>query len=239
MHLDDERLQRLLHGELAPSALGPVDAHLADCLECRQRVTLARREEQELFALLRQIDHAPPRVNARAIVTRATLRPPRALRWAAGLLLTAALASAAWAVPGSPLPAIAELVEGWLDRDGLPDPVPAPQGQATDVGRVTSGIAVLPGASLVIEFTAAANGAAHLRFTDSAYVKVLAPVGAATYTATSDRILVDNRAGTDTFDIEIPRSAPRIEVRVAGARTYLTSGGGGGAREIWMPLSQR
>src|SRR5688572_31719644 len=105
MHLDDERVQRLLHGELEPAGERLARQHLAACEDCRTRVDEARAEEHRIFALLREVDHPAPDADPRAIL--AAGRGPRARweRWAAGLLLVAAAGGAAYAAPGSPLPA--------------------------------------------------------------------------------------------------------------------------------------
>jgi len=48
MHLDDERLQRLLHGELEPGAETSIMGHLATCDPCRDQLTAARREAADV-----------------------------------------------------------------------------------------------------------------------------------------------------------------------------------------------
>ncbi|MGH7702071.1 MAG: anti-sigma factor family protein, partial [Gemmatimonadales bacterium] len=86
MHLDEEQIQRLLRGELAPPVATSVREHLAGCTDCRERVTQAEREESEVDSLLRHLDHPAPRIGAHAVLARAR-RP--GLRWgrsAAGVL---------------------------------------------------------------------------------------------------------------------------------------------------------
>ena len=65
MHLDEERVQRLLHDELAWTEVNPVREHVAQCADCRARLDLARREEDEVDALLRHLDHPAAPVTAR------------------------------------------------------------------------------------------------------------------------------------------------------------------------------
>jgi hypothetical protein len=67
-------------------------------------------------------------------------------------------------------------------------------------------------------------GLARVRLTDSAHVVVRAANGAATFSSDADRLVIDNRGGVGTFEIQIPRSAPRVEVLVNGARRYLKEG---------------
>jgi hypothetical protein len=55
-------------------------------------------------------------------------------------------------------------------------------------------------------------------------VVVRARQGAATFTSELDRLVIDNRGAASTFEIEIPRSAPRVEVRISQDRIYLKEG---------------
>jgi hypothetical protein len=57
--------------------------------------------------------------------------------------------------------------------------------------------------------------------TDSAQVVVRAPGGAATFSSDADRLVIDNRGGTGTFEIQIPRTAPRVEILVDQIRRFL------------------
>src|SRR5688500_7027672 len=104
MHLDEEQLQRMLHGEAAPVAGRPLREHLSACAECRERLRQAERDEAEVHALLRRVDHPAPAVSAEAVAARAGRAPDRGWgRWAAGILLALTAAGAAYAAPGSPL----------------------------------------------------------------------------------------------------------------------------------------
>jgi anti-sigma factor RsiW len=61
MHLDDERLQRLLQGELEPGAETSIMGHLATCEPCRDQLTTARREAAEVSRLLGFLDDPIPK----------------------------------------------------------------------------------------------------------------------------------------------------------------------------------
>ena len=63
MHLDDERMQRLLHGELEPGAEVSLMGHLATCEPCRDQLTAARREAAEVSRLLGLLDDPVPRLD--------------------------------------------------------------------------------------------------------------------------------------------------------------------------------
>jgi hypothetical protein len=223
MHLDEEQIQRLLHGELAPAADTSARQHLAECADCRRRIAEAEREEDEVYALLRQVDHPPPPVDADAIAARARTRNFGWGRRAAGILVALGLAGAAYAAPGSPLPAWVEAVKEWIgDRPdsspSAPAPVQAPEPRV-------AGIAVDPGQNLLILFTSPhAEGQAQVWLTDGTEVVVRAPIGAAIFSSDVDRLVIENHGSPASFEIGIPRSAPRVEIRVGGNRIFLKEG---------------
>ena len=228
MHLDEERVQRLLHGELSREARNSALEHLAACAECRGRVDGAEREERVVGALLREIDDPAPPIDAETIASLA--RESRqsgdggSLRRAAGFLLALGLAGAtyaAYAAPGSPLPAWTASVAGWLGgrhHESAPAVAPAE-------GAGVAGIAVDPGTSLLILFTSPeAAGRARVTLTDGPDVAVHAPIGAATFTTDAERLVIDNHGASATYRIEIPRGAPRVEIRVGSVPIFLKEG---------------
>ena len=101
MHLDDELIQRELHRELG-SRDAAVRAHLADCLECRDRLAEAAREEARVYELLRRIDHGALPIDPQALVDRARRARLAWTRSAAVVLLGLGVAGVAYATPGSP-----------------------------------------------------------------------------------------------------------------------------------------
>lgn len=211
-HLDEEQVQRLLHRELAPPVEVLIREHLAGCVDCRGRVAAAERDEDEVHALLRHLDHAPPATDAETIAAHARARDVGWVRWAAGIVLALGLAGAAYAAPGSPLRAWVEAVVEWMGGGSGDAPPPA-------------GIAVAPGPALVILFTSRqAEGQAEVSLTDGAEVVVRAPGGTATFTAEVERLVIDNPSSTATFEILIPRTAPRVEILVTGVRVFLKEG---------------
>lgn len=224
-HLEDEQIQRLLHGELSRPAASFVHEHVAACPHCRERVAQAEHEEQAVHVLLRHFDHPPPLIDAQAVAARAAARGGggvRWIRWAAAVLLTLGLASAAYAAPGSPVPAWVKTIVGWVARDSAQ----APDSAAAAGEKAAAGIAVVPGRELVILFTSSqAEGQAQVSLTESAAVVVRAVTGTATFTSDADRLVIDNRAGPPAaFEIEIPRAARLVEIRVEGSRIFLKQG---------------
>lgn len=223
MHLDEEQVQRLMHGELEGSAAGDARGHIAECAECRDRLAEAEREETEVHALLRELDDPTPYVESSTVTMGARFQDSGLLRWAAGFVLAAGVAGAAYAVPGSPLPAWTSAAIEWIGgrrdespsapaREPAPDPLPA-------------GVAIAPGERLVILFAASQRtGQAIVSLTDGAEVVVRAPSGAAIFTSEQERLLIDNPGSTASFDIEVPHAAPRVEIRVDGKRVFLKEG---------------
>jgi hypothetical protein len=178
-----------------------------------------------LRALLETLDHPVPPVSAESIADRARRRSFTGVpRWAAAILLTLAAAGAAFAIPGSPVRGwVAEIAAG--PRRSPPQPRAGPIQGPAETG-ASAGIAVAPGQALIIELTGAgAGGLARVSLADGAEVVVRAPAGAARFTSEADRLLIERREGQDTFAIEIPRTASRVEIRLGGKRVLLAQAG--------------
>lgn len=225
MHLDEEKVQRILHRELVPSDEAPLREHLSGCAECRSRVAGAARAEQEVFALLRQLDHAAPRVDARAVAARATetasSRDSRWVRRAAIVVLLLGAAGVAYAAPGSPLPAWIDTAVRWIEGGERAPQMPGGGLRDRDAG----GIAVDPGRNLVILFTSAQpQGEARVSLTDGNEVVVRALSGAAAFTSDMGRLVIDNRRSAASYEIQIPRAAAHVEIRVGTDRVFLKAG---------------
>jgi anti-sigma factor RsiW len=236
MHLDDERLQRLIDGELSEADQRAALQHVAACAECRGRLEEGTREQGRLHEMLRSLDSPPPVVSADAIARRAEAEelgrgavaddeaPRRSrtpwLRQAAGFLIVIGLAGVAYAIPGSP-------VRGWIhdvtrQLTGRPEaPAPAPRPGRTGV----SGVAVPPGDRLMILVEPGAKGAElRIELTDGPDAQVHGPVGAAAYTSSAGYLLVRGLDSTAVFQVLIPRSAPLVEIRSQDERVFLKDG---------------
>lgn len=214
MHLDPEQLERTVHGELRPDD-GLVQDHLAECQECRLRVSEAEQDEAWIMEQLRHLDHrrpSPPiRISSGAPRRAGWSRPQRL---AAGLALTVAAAGAAYAVPGSPLSRAVHHVVSLLQGTIRPAPAALPPVAATS--RSQSGIAVAPGNHFAIVFSGAVpGGSATLSLTQGDEVLVRSLDGA-NFHSDVDRLLVESKTPGAKFEVEIPRSAPSVEIRVGG-----------------------
>jgi hypothetical protein len=225
-HLDEERIQRLLDRELTSTEEAAARGHAELCIACARRISEARGEAAEVRSLLSRLDSPAPALEiglARVVREGVREKAPPWGRWVAGFALAFAVAGIAYALPGSP-------VRGWMDavvqsmrgqpggevpNPGTPTPDPPPVG----------GIAVAPGSNLVIRFTSPQpEGRARIVLTDGPDVVVRAPTGSATYESGNDLLVIDNRGPSATFEIEIPRSALRVEVRLEDSRLFLKDG---------------
>ena len=222
MHLDEEQVQRFLHRELPATAAVAVEEHLAACPACQEMVALARHEIAEVDDLLGKIDHPLPKVTAETIIRQAAGRGPQWGRWAAGVLLVLVLGGVAYAAPGSPVPRWTQALVSWAGgrEDALPL-APTPQTPRAEM----AGVAVTPGARLIIMFASTQPlGQAQVSLTEGGEVVVRTISGGATFTSDVDRLLIQNPGSTADFEIEIPRTAPRVEIRVGGSRIFLKDG---------------
>lgn len=183
----------------------------------------------DVEALLRTLDHPVPPVTAESLALRARsgaaarqrVRP--LVRWAAAIALAAGATGVAYALPGSPVPRWVAALAARLDSRSEARPSEASRPAAP--ARASAGIAVEPGRDLAILFTHGPPGAlGRVTLGDGAEVVVRSPVGAATFTSDAGRLVIAGSGAPDTFAIEIPRRARRVEIRVGGARVFLKDG---------------
>jgi hypothetical protein len=246
MHLDDERIQRLLHGELDAAARDAAARHAEECARCARAIEDARREEELVFAALGEADHAAPEVSAAMIAARArglALEERRARvdarprartasgwqRRAAAVLIVIAAAGAAYAVPGSPLPALLDriiaLVAG-SDRSHGPSESsePAPSTPSSDEP-VTSGIAFAPRERFSIRFASLQErGVVTVTLTDDASISVRVVGGTAPFDTDLDHVTIANTGSTADYEIDVPNSAPWVAIEIGGERVFSKEG---------------
>jgi hypothetical protein len=207
MHLDDERIQRLLHDELG-TAEAETALHLESCASCRELVDEARAEERRIFGLLSQVDHPIAALDPRILLAGRQTSGGAWGRRAAAVIFGAAIAGAAYALPGSPLPAALDrlLGTGGGSRDSLP---------VTRTERDSArpaGIAVAAEDGLVIRLEAeGADAVAIIELTEDEEVVVRALEGSATFTSDPGRLTVRS-SGPVRLEIRIPRAAASVEV---------------------------
>lgn len=219
MHLNVEHIQRALHDEPLPDELG---MHVATCEACRARVEEAREDEARIFAMLGALDQpvrVPTLQSVQLKVARRRWGGP--LRWAAALVLFAALSGGAYALPGSP-------VRRWVDawRKG-PEPVNATAPPTESLPRVAdpSGVSIAAGASVVVTFTDAQSaGEVRIALADVDDIAVEASSGGAQFDVGRAGLTIRNAGSTASYDMRVPRTAARVEVRIAGVRVWVKDG---------------
>jgi hypothetical protein len=110
-------------------------------------------------------------------------------------------------------------VRKWLaDQDDEETP------PATVAPEPVAGIAVEPGSNLMIVFARTQPaGEVRISLVDSSNVVVQAHGGAASFSSDEERLAIDNHDPA-TFDIQIPRAAPRVQIRIGERLVFLKDG---------------
>jgi len=225
MHFEAGTIQALMHGELPPAEQAEAVRHQTMCEPCRTAVERARREDTWVRGRLAVLDRTPPAV---ADVMPRVQRAPHRARWsrAATLLVLLGGAGLAWAMP-----AVRDPVRAWLGgaARGAPAAVadlpPAPQ-VATSAASAGSGVSVAPGARFTVSISVTGGaGTLFVRVVEAADVSVRASGSNVSLESQDDALLVRNPGGDGDYFVEIPRAAPRVEVRVNDTRLVLVERG--------------
>jgi hypothetical protein len=223
MHLGDEEIQRWLHGEIDGVARSEAARHLEGCSTCRQRLEEAGRDEAEIFALLSAVDHPAPKVSPDILMVSRSATASW-IRRAALIALAVGGAGVAYAAPGSPVP-------DWIRSIGAvlanrpASPVAAPEPPSPSDAAPTGGIAVAPHDRFSIRFASEqARGTAAVTLYDGPDIVARSVNGVARFMTDVDRLTVSNEGSAADYDIQVPRNATWVEVRVAGRRLLLKRG---------------
>lgn len=211
MHQTDGDLLALLHGEPVWPGEDAARGHLEACRLCAGRLESLRREETEQRTLLRVLDVPVPAVTAATIRRRAAARR-RSVRIAASLGALMTLASAAAALPGSP-------VRGWM-RDLLAPNVSAPRLPAArppTVRPATDGVEFSAIGTLVIELRfPQVTGQIRIVRTGSEVAAARAIGGDVGFQVGSGRVTLVNRRPAERYELSLPRSLAQASVLVGG-----------------------
>ena len=231
MHLDEERIERMRDAEGPADGLAADRRHVLACAQCAALLERATADAEDVRRWLGALD--PPVAEAdvveetlRATLARAAPARRRRIPALAAAAVLVVVAGAAFAVPGSPLRAwVIALVSGPLRAGRSSEPAPGTAPPETVAEAPRSGVAIAPGPSVVVRFTTTqAAGSIAVRLVDDPEVLVEGPAGAARYASGAGRIVVDNAGSTASFEVLVPRSAPKVEIRVAGRRLFLKDG---------------
>jgi len=199
MHPDDFRLQRLLHGDLEPAEAASVREHLAECSDCQLRFAEQIATDQRIAEALSTLD-TPATPISIGDIRRAGHQPARRrlpwMRMAAAIVVGLAFAGAAYAAPGSPLPALLRRVieGGGGERAVMPTSSPF-------------GIAVSPRGELTISIDAIGGAEITVRLDDA--------TGEVSVRSTSEQIVFESDPGH--LSVVSPEAGTRIEIVVPTA----------------------
>jgi hypothetical protein len=241
VHLDDERVERLIHGELSPEAEREARAHVDTCAACAERARESEREERSVLALLGALDHPVPVVRPADVMPTRRRAPARLARLAAAVLVAVSVAGVAYAAPGSPLPRLVRRAMTWA---APAQRVAAPAPEATAPAQAyTAGVAVEPGERFRIEFASVQDsGQILVTLSDEPEVVVRARHAGASFATKSDRVTIANAGSAGSYDVVIPRAAPYVAIDVAGQERLVVVRGrarGSGESSWVLPLSTR
>lgn len=177
------------------------------------------REDAELQLLLRTLDHDLPAITVEDVIARAERRRFGWGRVAAALAAAIVVASAAYALPGLP---VRPWVDGLLSRIGIVEPDGRPAPPSPDEP-APGGIVFDPAEPLAVVFAGPLHGHVRVTLTGDGVLVARMTTGEARYTSEPGRLVVEMPT-PDTFDLRVPRSARRVEVRAGGRSVFLKEG---------------
>ena len=211
MHLDQDTLESMVTGDLEVEARIAAEAHLAMCDACRGLL-----QDREIAGLLHHLDEPAPDVSVHDLIVRAEQRRmPSFLRWAAGVLLMAVAAGAAYAAPWSPVPR-------WIH--GLTGTVDVPVPGSPSEPRYVPGVVVPLVNGLEIELRPQATGTIDVVLDEVSDVTVEAVNGPATFDSQAERLVVEGAQGPD-YRITIPGDGVLVEVLVGATSVFRLESG--------------
>lgn len=223
MHLDEEQVQRVAHRESVGAATAMADSHLANCAECRARISVASAEDATITELLRQLDRPARPVTVHEVIARAKTPDFRWVYRAASVLLVLGVGSVAWAAPNSTLRKAWHSVSQLFHHAAVvvPVPVSAAGGAPVLATPVRSGMSFPAGHRVIVVFRATqTTGVVRLSFTSGEDVVVRSSSDGPVYSSSGDTLTVSNRGAASDFDVEIPRIVQRAEIRINGVRVF-------------------
>lgn len=213
-HLDSSQLDALLLAD--PAAVESAAAHLAGCADCASRLEALREEQGAIDDALRVLDHALPRLGVDVVIARAQSRSRTARSLLAAGVAALLLASAAVAVPGSP-------VRRWLDRLAAGGDSPSAAVPSAAPEAESGGVQVVPGDVFELAFVAHQDsGVIWIALAAVEAVEVRAIGRSVAFDVGPRGVNVDNRGGTASYDIVIPETAALVRVSVAGEVVFAT-----------------
>lgn len=221
MHLDAEKIERLLANEMTPEEARVWRDHLVGCNDCARILEDAERQDREIAGQLGLLDHAVPDTDLRQLRRRAT-RPALRRTLAAAAVAFLIVAAAASAMPGSP-------VRSWLSRvfAGAADTSrQATTGEGAGVAAIQpSGVSVLPGGSFELVFdTLQDSGVVRITLSDEPEVSVRSEGSGVGYSVEPSRVRVLNAGSTASYRVVLPEDATSIRILVGDTPVLVKRG---------------
>jgi hypothetical protein len=216
MHPDGEALQRLLHGEVDACAAADFRRHLSDCQACRARLAEEEARDQVIEEALSALDHPMEPVVLSDIlvlsdiVARAAPPAHRVLvRAAAAVVVGLALAGAAYAAPGSPLPALLRDMAAPL-RARTSAPADEEAGAPS-----SNGIAVRTSPDFTIQIEGTfAGGELSVRVASVDELSVTSTGGRTSYGSDPTRLSITAQEPGTNIEIIVPAGPDRVRVLI-------------------------
>lgn len=231
-HLDDGAIVRFLDGEAAVDERAGVEAHLAACPRCTERLAALRRRSVNLGVLLARGDFALPpapaapadELAARRAARRAPMRPWLQAAAVAMLMVSAGL----FAAP------VRDWVRGLVGSGATPTaerPAPAPTAPSAEAPLAGARIQFTPqGAELSVEIAhPQAGGVLRLEAgtASTASAEVRAPAG----TAPAELLVLpaalriaNDPSSVAEYRVTVPASVRRVRVRVGRTAPLIVEG---------------
>ena len=205
MHPPDGDLRALLDGELGDAPRQNVVRHTASCATCYSRLLELERDVETTYELLGLLTPPPSALTLTEVARHAAPGPRRGSLIAATITLV--ILASAGAVAAAPF------IRSFVSRVFHSRPSSVPQQSGGAPGQTA--IALAPAAVTDIRFAVAQpDGALRVSLTDSTEL-VIRSSTAVSYRVFPGGLAVEN-GGTPSFDILLPRSAPRVNIVVAG-----------------------
>lgn len=221
MHLDDESLERLLHGELDPGHEATVRRHLANCPSCEARLEETRDLESRLPGLLATLDHEAPEIDWNSALRSPSRRARAGSRIAASIAFLLLAGGILYAFPGSPVP-------GWIDRlrGSVATGTHPGMGSHSEIETAVSGLSVRPAGPFDIVFEdSQAIGTIRLRLVRTPDVEIRVLGSPVQLESGPDRVTFSNAISESSYEILVPESASSIRVQVDGEEVFRTQRG--------------
>ena len=177
--------------------------------------------DRQIDDAFRRLDHARPNLSASAVIGRAAARRRLTSRVVAASVGAAALATAALAMPGSP---VSRWIRTSLARTDVSAVATPPSALAPARDRST--IAVVPGPNFELVFdTTQSAGEIRVRFVQDAELSVRAEGGEARYAVLPAGLAVRNAGSSASYAVQVPDTQRGLRIRIGALVVFTRTAG--------------